>query len=136
MYIMLGLPFEGLQLNNIEDCPINDDVYVDWKKQYTNENSIWVTILKKIRKTDVADQFFKLNFICLFINTFGELDMSGSSNTSLVRKLIKIEDCRNIYWCGFVLECLQKTRTKWRPFDKNCYYTGPIGLLLVKYLFH
>ncbi|CAI9296588.1 unnamed protein product [Lactuca saligna] len=127
---MFGLPSEGLDYNQLVECDKTETIIEAWKSQYPRGRFNNGNYVKRIRQSDVADDMFKLNFLTLFRNTFAETEMSGASHINCLEKLARYEDIQNIDRCKYIVECLEKAKYKWRPNDANCYYTGPITLLL------
>ena len=131
---MFGLPCDGVALEDLEECPKDDKIVQDWKKQYlegdeykyNNEN-----YLDRIRESEVADELFKLNFLTLFINTFCETELMGLRKINFLEKLARCNDIHNIDWCKYMIDCLVRTKYKWKRVDKYCNYIGPQTLLLV-----
>ena len=128
---MVGLPKGLKNFYDLTECAVSDPEYEEWKNQYEAGKYNNGNYLKRIRSTDVADNMFRCNFIALFMNTFGDTAPSGSTKVFFLRRLIKVKDWTEINWCGFMLDCLQKSRLKWRPLEVNSYYTGPIEILMV-----
>ncbi|CAI9294873.1 unnamed protein product [Lactuca saligna] len=130
---MFGLSNKGLDFNTLDECDKNDPLLEAWKGQYGKGNYYNGNYLKNIRKTNIADELFKLNFLTLFINTFAETETMGSCRINFIEKLIQCKDVSRINWCDYIVDCLGKSKNKWRPNDKNCYFTGPVALLMMAY---
>ncbi|CAI9284666.1 unnamed protein product [Lactuca saligna] len=131
---MFGLPNKGLDFNTLDECDKNDPLLEAWKGQYRKGNYYNGNYLKNIKKTNVADELFKLNFLTLFVNTFAETETMGSCRINFIEKLIQCEDVSRINWCEYIVDCLGKSKNKWKPNDKNCYFTGPVALLMMAYV--
>ncbi|CAH1434561.1 unnamed protein product [Lactuca virosa] len=61
----------------------------------------------------------------------GYEETMGSCRISFIEKLIKCKDVSSINWCEYIVNCLEKSKNKWRPNDKNCYFTGPLAFLMM-----
>ena len=128
---MFGHPNKGLDFKTLDEFNKNDPFLEAWKGKYRKGNYYNGSYLKNIRKTSDADKFFKLNFLTLFINTFVETETMGSCRINFIEKLTQCKDVSSINWCEYIVDCLEKSKNKWRPNDKNCYFTGPLAFLMV-----
>ncbi|CAI9271622.1 unnamed protein product [Lactuca saligna] len=52
---------------------------------------------------------------------------------NLIEKLIQCKDVSSNNWCEYIIDCLEKSKNKWRPNDKNWYFTGPLAFLMMVY---
>ena len=132
---MFGLPSTGLDFNTLTASDPEDPLVVAWKNQY-KEGKVYKfndsNYLEKIRDSEDVDDIFKLNFLTLFINTFCETELMGSRKTDFFEKLVFAKDqIEKINWCKYLVECLVRTKGKWKANDKTCNYVGPETLLLV-----
>ena len=132
---MFGIPSMGMDFNTLTASDSEDPLVVAWKEQY-KEGKVYKyndsNYLEKIRDSENGDDIFKMNFLTLFINTFCETELMGSRKIDFLEKLVKAKDeIENINWCKYVVECLGRTKGKWKPNDQTCNYVGPQTLLLV-----
>lgn len=131
---MLGISKEGLNLNTLPSCDQEDKLLNDWKAQFPSKKYSNTAFLTLIKRSNVDNQLFRLNFLMLFINTFVESKLMGTNNIQALDKLVLIEDYSRIDWCNYILQSLQTRKEFWKKEDPNCYYTGPITVLLVSTL--
>ncbi|XP_042758254.1 uncharacterized protein LOC122198147 [Lactuca sativa] len=133
LHSMFGLPNGGLDFKIMPSCVKTYPLLVAWKDQFEDGKYNITNYLKKIQGTHKGDEFFKLNFLALFINTMLESELMGSCKVDFIDKLVLCKDISNINWCDWFIETLVKSKNKWRANDKNCHYIGPISLLVVAY---
>ncbi|CAI9286822.1 unnamed protein product [Lactuca saligna] len=88
-----------------------------------------------IKNTKQDTLMFRLNFSTLFINTFVESTLSGTNQINVVNKLVLVKDFSKIDWCKYILDCLVSRKQLWRRDDNICYYSGPILVLTLVYMY-
>ncbi|CAI9303500.1 unnamed protein product [Lactuca saligna] len=54
----------------------------------------------------------------------------------VVRKLVLVEDFSKLNWCKYMLDCLGSRKKLWKRDDKSNYYSGPITLLILVYVYN
>ena len=131
---MLGLPMTGVDLEHVDPCHVTDAMFVAWQNQFPDKKCTNGNYVLHIRNSTQADDLFKLNFIALFVNTFGETEVSGCK-LSNIQKIIAVGNISKINWCKFICDCMERSTYKWRPNDKHSYYPGPFPVLMVRHMF-
>nr|GFA50412.1 hypothetical protein [Tanacetum cinerariifolium] len=127
---MLGVPFEGYSLFNLDEREANHEFVRKWAGQLSPLE------LKKVRVNDIArkliaaqeiDFLFKLNFLTLFTNTMGKADgLKGQICLDDVRRLREDSVISDIDWCRYIYDCLRDSKL---PGGTN-HYLGPLTFLI------
>ncbi|KAI3791869.1 hypothetical protein L2E82_05733 [Cichorium intybus] len=132
---IMGLPMGGENIKELESCAYNDPVLQQWKAQFPKKLYSVKDYYKLIKDTKEDDIMFRLNFLVLFINTFMESKLMGTCEVKVVEKLIPVADVSCIDWCQYMVDCLESRKYWWKRDDRTCYYTGPMTLLLLTYVY-
>ncbi|CAI9289024.1 unnamed protein product [Lactuca saligna] len=67
---------------------------------------------------------------------FVESTLSGTNQINVVNKLVLVKEFSKIDWCKDILDCLLNRKQLWRRDDKTCYYSGPILILTLVYVYN
>lgn len=136
IHAILGIPNKGIDLSTVKKCKATNPILIEWKAQNKDITTKIQTLCDLIEKTDVADDMFILNFITLFVNTMIEKTSSGATETSHLRKLVRIQEKGNVNWCKYINDILKDSKKLWKPYSKKSYYNGPLPFLVVSNTFH
>ena len=139
---VLGLPKGSRRLERNEgEIEKNDRFEEEWKDQYKDEKKLTInSISKQILQTTNTDFIFRMNFLMLVANTFGECDYNHVVKTTVLENIFEEDDVTEIDWCSYVYECAKSSKKIWaiRKRDRTeVVYFGPVTFLMVtpKFLF-
>lgn len=132
---IMGFEPSGLDFNSLPSCEKTNPILKEWKSQFPDKKYSSEAYLDLIKRTKEDTLMFRLNFLTLFINTFIESMPMGTCQIKVVNKLILLDDYSKIDWCGYMLDSLRTRKSKWKRDYKTSYYTGPMTLLLLIYVY-
>ena len=105
----------------------------DWDKQYSGTSISPFMVMNAIKKSRVADNNFKMNFLVLLYNFFIE----ANQNRWISRKMLSfggnLDDCGQYNWCKLLIDKLRKTHAFWAE-HKWRNFAGPPAFLIVSFL--
>ncbi|CAI9271372.1 unnamed protein product [Lactuca saligna] len=133
---MMGLPFGGEDINELPLCDKGNQILEEWRGQYSGDKFNGEEYLRRIQATTKDNLMFRLNFLTLFVNNFIESMLMGTNQIKVVRKLVLVEDFSKLNWCKYMLDCLGSRKKLWKRDDKSSYYSGPITLLILVYVYN
>lgn len=87
---------------------------------------------ERIKESSDSGIIFTTNILLLFVNTICEQNKPGTCKTIVLPHLLGKTLMREIYWCGFITNCLKTSKITWDETDRENYYCGPLLLLLVR----
>lgn len=130
-----GLPLEETYTELLQFREKDDDTVALWKEQFQGSSDIRPKgIQKATLNTTEPDLIFKVNLFGLLCNIIGQSKSIGTCDLSMLSKVRKDLDLKEIDWCSYVLKGLKDTRWAWNPNSDTSYYVGPILLLMLLYL--
>ncbi|KAI3496423.1 hypothetical protein L1887_38784 [Cichorium endivia] len=53
----------------------------------------------------------------------------------VLRQLVLIDNYAEVDWCKYIVDCLKMRKDLWKRDDKTSYYTGPITVLMLAYVY-
>lgn len=128
---MFGIPNGPTKL---EDLVINDEVEssVSVFKEIHGKNKILPNdVAKYIASSTEADWNFKMNFLVLFANIMGESMHNGYCTLNILSYIQRQTNVRDINWCGYIMDCLKRTKEGWSRDNPGSKYSGPLTFLTV-----
>lgn len=136
---LLGLPLEETYIYTelLQFREKDDDTVALWKEQFQGSSDIRPKGIQKATiNTTEPDLIFKVNLFVLLCNIIGQSKGMGTCDLSMLSKVRKDLDLKEIDWCSYVLKGLKDTRWAWNPNSDTSYYVGPILLLVVSYWYY
>ncbi|CAI9262814.1 unnamed protein product [Lactuca saligna] len=115
---MLGLPSGGSLLSNMDYISENNEesCVFEWKKQYENIDKLRLKQLKnQLVQTSATDDNYIINFLVLFINTFGESTSMGKCNLNPLYLIRRDIDLSSIDRCDYIVDCLVRMKKVYNP---------------------
>nr|XP_043634810.1 uncharacterized protein LOC122605915 [Erigeron canadensis]XP_043634811.1 uncharacterized protein LOC122605915 [Erigeron canadensis] len=131
---ILGVPLGGVQLGNIDGGEGNDNLVVEWSKQYKDRQISLVDLKTRIARSQEADWNFKINFILLFANTIAQCKKRGKCDLSLLDHIREDFRIEQIDWCHYVWHAIRGCKDKWKLGVIGQYFSGPCTLLTLIYV--
>jgi hypothetical protein len=129
---VLGFPMGDVTFNNLHFLPPGDTSYHEWAAQYPNKGQIRLQEVRtQIGLSNTDDMNFKLNFICVLINSLIESSSTGKCNFFPLQYIQRETDISNINWCEYLLDCLVRTKRAFDPNSKTMFFHGPSAFLVV-----
>ncbi|KAJ9556447.1 hypothetical protein OSB04_011061 [Centaurea solstitialis] len=131
---ILGLPNVGIDLLAKTTDIENKKVFKSWRKKYEGIKIRPTNLADDIKKSGVADDDFKINFMLLFASVMGECSPQGCCLMTILQKFSSIEMINSVNWVKYIFDCLRRSKSSWRPNKPDCYYTGPLTFLTLLYV--
>ncbi|CAI9262173.1 unnamed protein product [Lactuca saligna] len=136
MHDMLGLAIDGEDINELSLCDKGNQILEEWRGQYSCDNFNSEEYLRRIQATTKDSLMFRLIFLTLFVNNFIDSILMGTNQIKVVRKLVLVEDFSKLNWCKYMRDCLGSRKKLCKRGDKSSYYSGPITLLILVYVYN
>ncbi|KAJ9543619.1 hypothetical protein OSB04_023326 [Centaurea solstitialis] len=131
---ILGLPNVGIDLS-VETTDVeNKIVFKSWRKKYEGIKIRPTNLADDIKKSGLADDDFKINFMLLFASIMGECSPQGCCLMTILQKFSSIEMINSVNWAKYIFDCLCRSKSSWRPNKPDTYYTGPLTFLTLLYV--
>jgi hypothetical protein len=135
---ILGFPMGNLQLKASKRAGMGKNkLALTWKRRYpTLPNG-----LQRIRLTDVKEMIeaqeeggwnYKIDILVSIITVMCEGITCGTVNQRALGSINAEKDIRNMDWCSYVIDCLKRSKRKWKSDDPHSFYTGPLTFLMVR----
>jgi len=137
---VFGLPNGGEDIHELKSLGKYIEFHQRWMAQYPHEGKgsqkVYATdICSKICSSTEVDEFFKMNFVMLFLTSVIFCENGGKCFDSLLLRIGNDTDLLSLDWCGYVLWHLRKSKTHWKPHNPKSYYCGPVTFLIVSSFF-
>ncbi|KAI3770252.1 hypothetical protein L6452_01379 [Arctium lappa] len=130
---IMKVPLGGLNLHTMEQTAEGQELATLWKQQYAKESPRPTDVMNTIQSSTDAGLMFKLNFIVLFVNSMAECSRMGCCSVNFLHRLRNIESISTINWCGYIFECLKRSKHRWRNNTYDSFYAGPLTFLTLLY---
>ncbi|KAJ0864285.1 hypothetical protein HanPSC8_Chr12g0540201 [Helianthus annuus] len=101
----------------------------EFKNQFDNPKIRVIEVIDLIKESSQAGKLFNTNFLVVVNTLLGETTQSTTVNQRFIIGIEKDSKIPNMNWCGYMLECLRRSKKKWKGGIDQ--FTGPIILLAV-----
>lgn len=128
---VLGIPNGPNRLEDFEPDFLEENCVVEFKALHGKDNVTPNDVVRYICSTTSADWDFKMNFLVLMANIFGESMANGNCNLHVLLHIGRGIDISQIDWCGYIIECLSSTKKSWNRDNPQSKYCGPLTFLTV-----
>ena len=134
---ILRIPMGDIPMSNPFKANHEDNLVCVWKSQFPKElRRIRLKhVIEKIVNDSEAGPFFIMNFLVLYVSVMIGFPSMGTVNHSFLENIKTNVDIIRLDWCGFVLSCLNSSRTTWNRLDDKSVFTGLVGFVLVMLFF-
>lgn len=131
---ILGVPIGGVNLDTVDTDDMSADLIRRWKLQYKKEKIRPSDVSNTIIDSDDDGELFKLNFLVLFVNSMAECSPAGACLNHFLTKIGSTDMIRNINWSGYILDCIRRSKRKWKRDTYDNFYSGPLTFLTLLYV--
>ncbi|KAI3790435.1 hypothetical protein L2E82_03469 [Cichorium intybus] len=135
-------PSKKVKIDEKEDIDVDKKAYPPGFRTLSTRMTPGKLSLTMKTLSDVQKEAVKLNYMLVdnYDPTqnrlkFVESKLMGTSEVKVVEKLIPVADVSCIDWCQYMIDCLESRKYCWKRDDRTCYYTGPMKLLLLAYVY-
>lgn len=128
---MLGIPMGTTRLQDVMNADEEESSITVFKQIHGKENVTPNDIVRYLTISKRDDWYFKMNFITLVANIFGETMQNGNCNLSVLTHIKSTTNISEIDWCSYILECLPRTKKAWNRDNPNSKFSGPLTFLVV-----
>ncbi|PWA51812.1 hypothetical protein CTI12_AA414910 [Artemisia annua] len=130
LHYILGVPNGNIKINLVSKASNKGEYTQLWKNQFGGEGKrIYLPqVVEKLLEGTRGCINFKLNFLVLFVSVMGESIKMGTANYQFMSSIKSLKDVNNMDWCGYIVECLKKTKRNWNGRGN---FNGPLTFLAV-----
>lgn len=134
---ILGFPIGQNKVNAVTRAGKGDDgITNEWRKQYPvfekGTQRIYVSdVVNKIANNKRGGKMFKMNMLVLMMTLLAEGIKCGTVNQKILPCIENVEEIANMDWCGYIFECLRRSKIGWRKDGNKSCYSGPLLFLTV-----
>lgn len=89
--------------------------------------------MNKIKDDDSVDDMFRLNCTLLIMSLLGEGITCGTINCRFLPCIDNVDDIPKMDWCGYVVDCLIRSKSEWKTNPSANWFTGPLCFLALWY---
>ncbi|MFS7900147.1 hypothetical protein Hanom_Chr00s097742g01802101 [Helianthus anomalus] len=101
----------------------------EFKNQFDTTKISVIKVIDLIKESSQAGKLFNTNFLVVVNTLLGETTQSTTFNQRFIIGIEKDSEIPNMNWCGYMLECLRRSKKKWKGGIDQ--FIGPIILLAV-----
>ena len=131
---MLGIPMGDIKVEALEEKNLYEETTVKWRELLESivvEKKIYIGRLEEhLCSLTEVDWEFRVCFLVLFFSIFGQGNKDGQVNERIIPILSNTNNVSQMDWCSYVLECMLKECTGFKPTSK---FSGPLLLLAVSF---
>ncbi|XP_071725458.1 uncharacterized protein [Rutidosis leptorrhynchoides] len=137
---ILGFPIGDICVTAVQRARIgNGNLIYQFRKLYkkarNNKQTIFLkNVQESIMKNRGGGHNFKLQMLVLIMTILAEGVTDPRPNQKFLPSINNLEDVIKMDWCGYVLECLKRSKDNWDRNSPNCWYKGPLTFLVVWYV--
>jgi hypothetical protein len=132
---VLGIPMSDVEVKENSRPKMNNEVVKEWREQFgiNSELKTVTEVITQIKGSDDHGRLFKLNFMVVFNTTMCYATKGTKCNLWFLPSMTKSVDIATMDWCGYVVNCLKRTKMKWSGKE---HYNGPLPMLAVRVIIY
>ena len=129
---VLGIPMGKVKVKELSKPKMSDPVVAEFRNQFEIDDELpkMHHIIHVVKEQKESGRLFQLNFLVMFNSIMAELTHGGNVNMKFLTTLQPDVDIKDVDWCSYVIDCLNRKTTSWFQ-SKAAHYIGPITFLVV-----
>nr|XP_043630987.1 uncharacterized protein LOC122602356 isoform X2 [Erigeron canadensis] len=118
---ILGFPMGRVKVKDFKRAEMGTNTLVlTWKMRYPNPKYIQVTgVREMIENQPQGGWNYKIDILLSIISIMCEEISCGIVNQRVLGSIDSEDDIRKLDWCGYLIECLKRSKKKWEKDNPN-----------------